>query len=116
MAEERPRSKKRAKGKGDQRGEVKTKSEEEEEDDAEARRSNWIRHKRQRYCLRVCVTSSYCFSNFHDGGQSLYFRRITSLPPVQKKFRQPEPIKKVQRSSKVNKKLKFDFVHQGLAK
>ena len=41
----------------------------------------------------------------HDGQQS--FRQIPSLPPVQKKFRQPEPIKKVRYNLKVNWHQKF---------
>ena len=62
VAEERQRPKKRAKGKGVERGEIETKPEEKEEEDEEApRRGNWVDHiKKPRQVLQVCVTGSYC--------------------------------------------------------
>ena len=62
VVEERQGPKKRAKGKGDERGEIETEPEEKEEKDEEApRRGNWVDHiKKPGQVLQVCVTGSYC--------------------------------------------------------
>ena len=62
VTEERSRPKKRAKGKGDEGGEINTKPEEKEEKDEEATgRGNWIDDiKKPRQGLQVCIRDSYC--------------------------------------------------------
>ena len=104
--EERSRLDKKRKAR---RREVKTKSKKEKEEDEKVPRGSSINHKKLGQCFQVNMF--YCVTFYHIAslciillpslgcGDILFLRQSPSLPPVQKRFRQPEPVKKVKTKS-----------------
>ena len=109
VCEERSRLDKRDKRKARRRA-IKTKSKKEKEKDEKAPRGSSINHKKPGQCFQVNMF--YCVTFYHIAslciillpslgcGDILFLRQSPSLPPVQKRFRQPEPVKKVKRKSR----------------
>ena len=103
--EERSRLDKKRKAR---RRAIKTKSKKKTEKDEEAPRGSSINHKKLGQCFQVnmfyyilsnCITLYHIVSPSLGCGDILFLRQSPSLPPVQKRFRQPEPVKKVKTKS-----------------